>query len=308
MGKCFCKNHNEDGLIDTGTASATLHEALNRNEPDNVILNLLDIDTEGMARLESICTQYTYYVEGVSCQGEMYNCERDIEGWKPSDGYNGIECTTTSYNTYPLQFAVKKGRSFKVISAMLGKQQEAIYREQKTPSDNQLGSDQTYWLPLHYAASRGKSPEITELLIRAYPQALDVEDLWYKRGRTPRDLARRAGNFLDRKSLSLLMKPTSAWIDSGGTTAPNTFPEIPCTNQSVSGGTADMFDTSPEMPSSQSAKGSSDSGGSSAVLLAVVALISLALVAVVGLWLVRRRWNCSGRTVPAANHVEFCAV
>eukprot|EP00567_Pseudictyota_dubia_P012158 CAMPEP_0197437938 /NCGR_PEP_ID=MMETSP1175-20131217/5068_1 /TAXON_ID=1003142 /ORGANISM="Triceratium dubium, Strain CCMP147" /LENGTH=313 /DNA_ID=CAMNT_0042967577 /DNA_START=95 /DNA_END=1032 /DNA_ORIENTATION=+ len=292
---CHCKNYTDDGSrIHTGTKSATLLEALSRNEPDDVVLNLLEVDTEGMAQKGSICTQYAYYVEEKRLTGcQEFHCEYyATKEWKPSDGYDGLDCVYTSgswWSTYPLQFALMKERSFAVVNAMLVKHKQAIYRGQKTlPSEH---DSYFYWLPLHYAASRGKSPETTELLIRAYPQGLDVEDLQYKRGRTPREIARMAGDALDSESLELLMRPTSYWTESEGNNIPDAFPDLPSTNQSSSGEPAYPPDPFAQMPlsSNQIVYESSDSGGSTTLLSSGVVLLFLALVAVFGAWLVRHR-------------------
>eukprot|EP00567_Pseudictyota_dubia_P011092 CAMPEP_0197433022 /NCGR_PEP_ID=MMETSP1175-20131217/973_1 /TAXON_ID=1003142 /ORGANISM="Triceratium dubium, Strain CCMP147" /LENGTH=250 /DNA_ID=CAMNT_0042961265 /DNA_START=805 /DNA_END=1553 /DNA_ORIENTATION=- len=250
MSKCYCKYYPQtvfgNDTIETGTRSATLLEALIRNEPDEVVLDVLDADTDGMAQMGSVCVQYAYYAKvkqhNVCKEKSFQQCEKN--GWQPSDGYDGVDClTTSSWSTYPLQFALIKKRSFAVINAMLSKHKQAAYREQKNnilvPAVSKWGTGYrcgeqkfrtesmdgaqtywTYWLPLHYAACQGDSPEITELLIRAYPQALDVEDLQYRRGRTPREIARRAGDALDSESLDLLMKPTSYWTESEGNNIP----------------------------------------------------------------------------------------
>eukprot|EP00567_Pseudictyota_dubia_P010158 CAMPEP_0197433142 /NCGR_PEP_ID=MMETSP1175-20131217/1079_1 /TAXON_ID=1003142 /ORGANISM="Triceratium dubium, Strain CCMP147" /LENGTH=311 /DNA_ID=CAMNT_0042961431 /DNA_START=85 /DNA_END=1017 /DNA_ORIENTATION=- len=300
MSKCYCENYPNDGSrVHTGTKSATLLEALSRNEPDHVVLKLLDVDTEGMARKGSVCKTYAYYINYVvdrSTSCENYHCEDYLRQakWQPSDGYDGINCMTPvtiadvaysgrkSWSTYPLQFALMKERSFAVINAMLEKHKQAIYRGQvATDSDRMRGL--SWGLPLHYAASRGKSPEITELLIRAYPQGLDVVS--NNAGHTPRDIAMRADDAIDSESLELLMKPTSYWIESEGTDLQDKFPAMPSSNQTASGVTANPPDPFAQLPSSnQIVYESPDSGGSSTVLSAGVVLLSLALVAVFGAW------------------------
>lgn len=195
-----------DTIIDTGNVSATVNEALARNEPDDVIFDMLKADQQDWDRQNPACMKYSYFID------DHRACDKEFIFNPPFDG---VECYGESnpdaasyfWDVYPLHLALQKGRSAEVISSILSKFEEAVYKENRVWERSGF-----YWLPLHYAASYGAPPEIVKELLLKFPQALDVGDQHSKeQERTPRDLARRAGPELSPESLSMLMKPTSYW-------------------------------------------------------------------------------------------------
>lgn len=74
------------------------------------------------------------------------------------------------------------------------------------------------WLPLHVAAMWGASPQVLEVLIRLYPQALDDPGEGGRRPKTPRYFASRFP-----QNRPLLERSTSEWmkiIQGNKTSAP----------------------------------------------------------------------------------------
>mmetsp|Transcript_1949 Transcript_1949/g.3515 ORF Transcript_1949/g.3515 Transcript_1949/m.3515 type:complete len:158 (+) Transcript_1949:183-656(+) len=63
------------------------------------------------------------------------------------------------------------------------------------------------WLPLHVAAMYGSSAKVMELIIRAYPQALDDPGEGGIKGRTPRHFSQRFPH-----NRELLDRSTDEWV------------------------------------------------------------------------------------------------
>lgn len=99
----------------------------------------------------------------------------------------------------PLHFAIWVRAPDYVVANFIKSHSKAVTME-----------DNDKWLPLHHAAFRDASPSVIELLIRAYPDALDKHN---NNGDTPRHIM---NNNLKScvKSRELVAQPTQFWYNS----------------------------------------------------------------------------------------------
>jgi len=108
---------------------------------------------------------------------------------------------------YPLHLALRRAAPYNVVEALINVYPEALSKKSSASSssssvvEEQQQEEEVEMLPLHIAVKQQLDSELLELVIRNYPEALDVKD---GKGRTPQEYG-----YTD--NTRTLLRPTVCW-------------------------------------------------------------------------------------------------